>query len=227
MDAPGCRDPRWMSVTVPTPRSSCGRFFLLPLARRPARRSHLGCVRTRSGRDAPAFTLHAGSVCRTCRHTCTPGRPVLVHGHTRDGVCVNRLRACSSAAASGSSVEHQAPSKKPGSCGRPGFLGSCDPRRMKASVAWSFPRRGRAPLDTVMVQRTLRLMQCVVMMACSDAHARPALEGALGVGGVGCGVHGRSVVSRGRREFVNGWIVKSVHSKVKPPPDAFDPLECV
>lgn len=51
------------------------------------RRCHLGCVRTRSWRD----DLVRIAACRlrlqnVLGHTCTPGRPVLVHGHTRDGI---------------------------------------------------------------------------------------------------------------------------------------------
>jgi hypothetical protein len=52
-------------------------------------------------------------------HTCTPSWPVLVHGHTREGIDPIR----------------KSQTKKPGSCRRPGFRGSeMDPWNVRTSV---------------------------------------------------------------------------------------------
>ena len=77
--------------------------------------------------------------------------------------------------------QRQEPNKKPGSCGRPGFWGSRNPWRLKASAGWSFPRSCGVTLVSVMA----RLAQCqhALMAACSDAQSHLAREGALGVGG--------------------------------------------
>lgn len=76
-------------------------------------------------------------------------------------------------------------------------MGSCDPRHLKASVAWSFPRWGEVILDTAVIQTAARRLLRKVMPAGSRAHALLAREGALGVVGKGCAVHDRSVVSKG------------------------------
>ncbi|MBB2484722.1 hypothetical protein H5407_05725 [Mitsuaria sp. WAJ17] len=76
-------------------------------------------------------------------------------------------------------------------------MGSWDPRHLKASVAWSFPRQGGIPLVTAVAQRALRLLRRMVKMASCSMHALLAREGAMGVKGVGCGAHGLSVLSKG------------------------------
>ena len=77
--------------------------------------------------------------------------------------------------------EQQEPNKKPGSCGRPGFRGSRDPWRLKASAGWRFPRSCCVTLVSVMAR--LAQSQHALMALRSDAQGHHAREGALGVGG--------------------------------------------
>jgi len=136
------------------------------------------------GETTSSESLHAGSVCRTCWGThahqasqclCT-GTPEMASGATR-------LDLRPSAPAWMSRPERQEPNKKPGSCGRPGFWGSRGPRRLKASVGWSFPRWCCITLVSVMAR--LAQSQRALMSTGSDAQGHLAREGALGVGGEG------------------------------------------